>query len=366
MIKQIIAVLLAAGSASSCVTPQITDNPRLDRLNQIAPALLTEHDVPAVGVAVANSEGVIFAATYGESRPGQPATTETLFNVASVTKMLSAETVLRLAATGAFDIDEPMAPTWIDPDVVDDPRAQRLTPRHALAHQTGFPNWRSSAEDKRLAFSFDPGTRPGYSGEGFQYVARFAEKVADQSFPDLVKETVLDPAGAEQVVYGAVAPFPSSLAWSQDGEGNFRPIETWPTWSAADDLYVTPTAFAAFISTLIDGTSLPNDLEADRRRIQFDMTEQFCGRPALQAICPSAIGFGLSGVVFEYDGETVFWQGGGDVGERAVAFYVPEEDLGVVIFTNGANGAKLFAPIAELFYDNRDYIDFLRVQGEQG
>ncbi|MEL6359911.1 MAG: hypothetical protein AAFR21_02410, partial [Pseudomonadota bacterium] len=74
----------------------------------------------------------------------------------------------------------------------------------------------------------------------------------------------------------------------------------------------------------------------------------------------------LSGVVFEYEAETVLWQGGGDVGERAVAFYVPEKEIAVVVFTNGANGAKLFAPIAELFYDNQKYVEFLRAQGEQG
>ncbi|MEM9840877.1 MAG: serine hydrolase domain-containing protein [Pseudomonadota bacterium] len=366
MPRRLSIALTAAFTLGACTTVEDPFGPEREALAAMVPSLLAEHDVPAVGFAVVTPEGVVFAATYGEARPGVPATDATMFNVASVTKMLAAETVLRLAGTGAFDLDTPMFDVWVDQDVADDPRARALTPRHALAHQTGFPNWRSMAEDNRLAFSFDPGSRPGYSGEGFQYVARFAERVAGSTFPDLVRETVLEPAGATDVAFGATPPFPPAYAWSKNGSGAFEPAATWPSWSAADDLYVTPTAFGRVISTMIEGTSLPADLEADRRRIQFDMTEQFCARDVFAPICPEAIGFGLSGVVFAYAEETVLWQGGGDEGERAVAFYVPERKIGMVIFANGANGAKLFAPIAELFYDNPDYIAFLKLQGEQG
>jgi len=321
--------------------------------------------VPAIGIAVANSDGVVLASTYGDARPDRKATTETLFNVASVTKLLAAETILRLAATDAFDLDQPMAPVWVDPDVKDDPRHKELTPRHALAHQTGFPNWRFLTEDNRLSFQFKPGARPGYSGEGYNYVARFAEKLTGKTFPDLVSELVLEPAGVEKAVLGAHAPFPQDFTWSVAKDGEFKPVDTWKTWSAADDLYVTPTAFVQILTTMLGDGSLPADLEKDRRTTQFEMTEQFCSQDILANICPKTLGFGLSGVIFEYEDETVFWQGGGDLGEKAVAFYVPKRDLAVVIFSNGVDGGKLFAPIAALFYDNPQYIEFLRRQGNQ-
>ncbi|MEL6361702.1 MAG: serine hydrolase domain-containing protein, partial [Pseudomonadota bacterium] len=261
-------------------------------LDKRVPDLLSQFDVPAVGIAVATPEGVALAATYGDARPGLPATNDTLFNVASVSKMLAAETVLRVAASGAFDLDAPMAPAWVDPDLVEDPRHRDLTPRHALAHQTGFPNWRSMNEDGRLVFRFDPGTQPGYSGEGFEYVARFIERTTDKTYPDIVSELVLKPSKAERIAFNNKSRWAPDFAWSKDSEGNFKPAETAPSWSAADDLYTTPTAFSRFLIPLLKGRSLPADLETDRRTIQFDMTKQFCSRPGFADICPQAIGFG--------------------------------------------------------------------------
>jgi len=155
------AVFILALLATACVSTDDAMDTRITALDAIVPTLLAKHDVPAVGMDVATVDGVVLAATYGGARSGERADEGTLFNGASVTKMLAAETVLRLSATGAFSIDEPMAPIWVDPNVADDPRHELLTPRHALAHQTGFPNWRSQADDNRLAFSFTPGTRPG-------------------------------------------------------------------------------------------------------------------------------------------------------------------------------------------------------------
>ena len=53
------------------------------------------------------------------------------------------------------------------PDIAHDPRHAKLTPRIALSHQTGFPNWRPRcaprsrcAPNGQLAFLFDPGVTP--------------------------------------------------------------------------------------------------------------------------------------------------------------------------------------------------------------
>ena len=73
---------------------------------------------------------------------GVPATTRTLYNVASLSKPIFAETIHRLAAAGRLSLDEPMSAYWVDPDVANDPRHERLTPRIALSHRTGFKNWR--------------------------------------------------------------------------------------------------------------------------------------------------------------------------------------------------------------------------------
>lgn len=329
----------------------------------LIPGLLEAHNVPAITFAVVSSDGVEFAAAYGEARPGVPATTQSMFNMASVTKLLASETVLQIADAGLIDIDVPMAPVFVDPDVAADPLSQRLTPRHALAHQSGFPNWRSM-NDGRLAFQFEPGTRPGYSGEGYNYVARYVAQITGSPFDELLRTYTLEPAGARYAAFSHESGLGDNFTWSKLPDGSFVEADM-QTWSAADELYGSASAVGLVLSNMLTEGSLSAELEADRRTIQFDMTEGFCSQGPVAAICPNAMGFTLTGIAFEYADETVFWQGGGDAGESAVAFMVPERDFGMVIIANSASGRRLFSTIAEVFYDNEDFIAFLDFQGSQ-
>lgn len=326
--------------------------------------LMEEHGIPAVSFAVVNSEGVQHAATYGEARPGVEATSQSMFNTASVTKFLAAEMVLQLADDGVFDIDQPMAPTFIDPDVTGDPRAEKLTPRHALAHQTGFPNWRSMADDNRLAFGFEPGTRPGYSGEGFNYLARYVSALTQSKFTDLLDTHVLIPADAKHIAFQPKGDLAEHFAWSKKPDGSFTKADT-QDWSAADDIYASAPDLGRVLSRMLGEAKLSEELQAERRKVQFDMKEQFCARPGFSEICPKALGFTLSGIAFEYEDEAVYWQGGGDVGERAIVLLVPERDLGLVILTNSHTGGRVFETIARAFYDNEKFTRFLGLQGQQ-
>ena len=134
----------------------------------LMPLLHREH-VASVSFATIANGRTMLAEAYGEAAPGVSASNTTLYNIASLSKPISAEVILRLASAGKLSLDEPMWRYWIDPDLAADQRAELLTPRMALDHQTGFANWRR-ASGSRLAFIRDPGTAFGYSGEGYQYV----------------------------------------------------------------------------------------------------------------------------------------------------------------------------------------------------
>ncbi len=352
---------VSRGETIAAITATSIEEEQLDA--QVR-SIMAENEIPAVSFAVVNSKGLVLSKAYGESRPGEEATSMTMFNIASVTKFLAAEAVLQLADQGLFSIDDTMAPVFVDPDVAQDPRSGKLTVRHALSHQTGFPNWRFMTDDKKLAFTFDPGARPGYSGEGYNYVARYASNLTELSFPELLEARVFAPAQASMVGFKATEETKDHFAWSRKGDGSFTPADT-QDWSAADDLYASPADLGKVVTRMLADGTLSEPLEKQRRTIQFDMAQQFCARPGFAGICPKAVGFTLTGIAFEYDSETVYWQGGGDVGERAVLFMVPERDLGVIILTNGAKGARVFAPIAKAFYDNTLFTDFLVLQGQQ-
>ncbi|GEP40015.1 serine hydrolase [Nocardioides psychrotolerans] len=94
---------------------------------------------------------------------------------ASVTKVLTALTVVHAARTGMLDLDEPAGP-------------KGSTLRILLAHASGL----SMDEDRVLA---PPGTRRIYSNRGIELAAELLEARAGQPFATVLSATVLDPLG---------------------------------------------------------------------------------------------------------------------------------------------------------------------------
>ena len=84
--------------------------------------ILSDNNIKTAAVGVIEDGELVWAGHYGEQAPGVPASKDTQFDIGSITKVVAAETVLRLADQGLLSLDEPMGAYWIDPDLSDDPR----------------------------------------------------------------------------------------------------------------------------------------------------------------------------------------------------------------------------------------------------
>ncbi len=338
----------------------VEEAPSKAHIDRHMPRWLKTAPVPSAAVAVIRGGRVRWTAAYGEARPGVPATVDTLYNVASLTKPLVAEAVLRLASKGRLDLDEPMSRHWVDPDLVDDPRHRQLTPRLALSHRTGLPNWRSSSDDGKLKFGADPGLESGYSGEGFEYVARFAEKKVGRGFESILQDEVLRPLGLERTALTEQPWFRRSvLAMPQGPDGSRRPPAVSSTWSAADDAFSRVGDYANFVATVMADAGVSPRLARQRLSVAVP---QFNGECPWSPGCPKSVGFGLGWAIFDYGRERVILQGGADWGERAIAMFVPERGLGLVVLTNGARGSKVILEVVTAVYDNPDFRRFVAFQ----
>src|SRR5215213_4294715 len=168
---------------------------------QKLPEWLKETNVPAVGIGVIENGKLKYARVFGELKKGvspAPAAvspSNTIFQVASLTKPVVEVLTLMLVSRGEWSLDEPLANYWVDPDVQDDPRHLKLTTRHVLTHQSGFPNWRSLNTANKLEFIADPGTKVNYSGEGLEYLRRALEKRFNQPLDQLAHKHLFQPYG---------------------------------------------------------------------------------------------------------------------------------------------------------------------------
>lgn len=305
-------------------------------------------DTAAVGLMQGGK--LIWTAYYGEHRAGVPASADTQFNVGSITKTVSAETVLRLVANGRLDLDESMAAYWVDPDIADDPRHQALTPRMALTHTTGLPNWRWFTDNYKLQFLRDPGADYGYSGEGFQYMARYVEAKLEQDFESLVKKMVFEPVGITQASFSRrEANFPN-IAETRDAEGNLvapycRPGGKYCVeeggYSAAGNMVITLPEYARFLTSVMKGEGYDTALKAERNRVQAIRPVRYCdtGQPE----CPKRQGYGLGWVVVDTAKDKLLWHGGSDWSLVTSAYFYEKTGEGLIIFLNGVNARAMDA-----------------------
>lgn len=331
-------------------------------LDSKAPEWLIKHSVPSVGVAYIQAGKLHWSAAYGEQSQDVPATEKTLYNIASMSKPISAEVILRLASLGQISLDESMASAWVDPDIKDNPWHKLLTPRINLSHQTGFTNWRRQT-DGRLTFQWKPGSQAGYSGEGYEYVAQFAQNKTGHDFTELAEQYIFAPLEMDSTSYIKRDWFTGRIAEPKGPEGEFGEPHIMDSWAASDNVYTTPADYAKFMISVMRNENISDHIATQRFDIKHNDTKVLCSPELLgQEHCPNRIGFALGWSVFSYPGETVIMHGGGDWGERTLGFFVPERQTGVIIFTNGANGMKVIRDVASLLYPDSPFIEFLNFQ----
>jgi CubicO group peptidase (beta-lactamase class C family) len=131
--------------------------------------------VGRAGAAVVSSAGVD-AGYLGGVGGGE------VFEVASVTKLMTSLAALAAVESGRLGLDDPV------PEAVRAGGGEGVTVRHLLAHTGGFP-FEPPGRPR------PPGQRRIYSNVGFRLLAGAVADAAGVSFPTWLASSVLDPLG---------------------------------------------------------------------------------------------------------------------------------------------------------------------------
>jgi CubicO group peptidase (beta-lactamase class C family) len=161
-------------------------------LRSYIPDRMKEAEVPGLAIALIRNNQIIWSDGFGVANrfTGRPVSSTTVFEVASISKVITAYTALRLVEEGRFSIDKPvhnyLKKPWLPPSVVSD----KITLRHLVSHSSGLGDdpW---FKNKRI--EFEPGTHFLYSGLGAEYVRELIEQVSQKSLEEVAREKVFKP-----------------------------------------------------------------------------------------------------------------------------------------------------------------------------
>lgn len=364
-LSTITAILFILASITGCaqfkaqkVDIEDVSDSRALMLDKAFSVLIDTHKINTAGVAVIKNRKVIWQNQFGRQSPDVPANADTLFDVASLTKTVTAETILRLVAKGKLLLDESIAPYWVDPDLQGHPNIEQLTPRMLLTHTSGFMNWRYFSDDRKLGFINAPGTTFGYSGEGFEYLAKYAENKLGVPFGQLVESTLFEPLEMNNASFVVRKANFTRIAQQLSEDGKFYGYYCQPWgncakeggYSAAANLVVSVGDYAKFVISSMDGQGLSPALKQDRNTmqgIQFRHSEIDCDQTR-EVQCPTQLGYGLGWSMSQLTDDKIIGHRGTNWSVVSLTYYYQGSGDGLVILFNAPNKAGLAAMVDAL------------------
>lgn len=297
---------------------------------------LKQNNIPTLGIGVINNGKLQQVKVFGDLKKGVAAPYNTIWNVASLTKLVTAIVALKLVSQGKWNLDEPIYKYWTDPDVAADPNNKLITTRIILSHQTGFPNWRHMNKSGKLDIQFKPGTKHQYSGEGFEYLRKALEKKFNKSLDQLADELIFKPLKMTDTkfTWNEITDV-SRFAIGYDNKGNaYEPTKNKKP-NAADDLLTTIGDYGTFLCSVMNSDGLSKKVFEDMMtpQVKKEKKNKYFG-----------LGFEL------YDlgnNEYALSHGGSDQGVNTLVFLLPKTKQGLLIFTNVDDGYKVYEKIVK-------------------
>ena len=169
---------------------------------------------PSLSVAIVRDGTIVYHQTFGFENLWNktPATTNTAYHVASVTKVFTATLAALLHERGVVDLDAPVTKYLPSGTAISDSLEQgaKITLRQLASHTSGLPRrvpgkvqsveWRYELEPQRLyallsavTLESEPGTRERYSNLGFGLLGHVLELAANKPLNELIQEHLCEP-----------------------------------------------------------------------------------------------------------------------------------------------------------------------------
>lgn len=182
---------------------------RADEVDKFVRAVMQERKIPGAAIAVVKNGKVVKKQGYGVASVefNAPVTTETVFEIGSVSKQMTGAAIMLLVEDGKLNVDEKIS-VYL-PETPD--AWKNVTVRNLLTHTSGIKSYtgigvgfelskRMKRDDfiKALAnypLDFEAGSRYSYSNSGYNLLGFIIEAVSGKSYWDFMRERIFQKLG---------------------------------------------------------------------------------------------------------------------------------------------------------------------------
>ncbi|HET9744079.1 MAG TPA: serine hydrolase domain-containing protein [Chitinophagaceae bacterium] len=312
---------------------------------------------PGCAVAIIKNEKLIFKKGYGMANLeyNVPITPSSIFHIASESKQYVAFCMLLLEQQGKLSIDDDIR-KYLEyvPDF-----GKKITIRHLIHHTSGLRDqWQLLANagwqlddvitqehiiklvSKQKALNFGPGEEQLYCNTGYTLLAEIVKKASGLSLREYTDKFIFKPLEMSNTHF----------------HDNYREIVPNRTYSYAPGGSNGYSHSVLSYST-VGATSLFTTVEDEAKWLMNYEHGKVGGKDLLQKMYSQVIlnngkkltyAFAIN--MGEYNGWKEIGHGGGDAGFRTYATRFPEQQLGIIVFSNLAsfNSYGMAMQVAEL------------------
>lgn len=315
-----------------------------DRLDAVIRSELEDKGLPTLSIAVVDDQDLVWAEGYGLADPDReiPVTAETVYRVASVSKLFTALAVMQLVERGVLDLDAPIT-TYLPEFEPDNPFEKPITLRQIHSHRSGLvreppvghyfdptePSLEATVMSlNETALVYPPETRTKYSNAAVSVAGLVVERTQGEPYADYAQHALLDPLGLSKTSFHPRPDLRRDLGVGYMWRYDTNTLTEAPVFELgigpAANLYTTMSDLGRFMSALFaihDGATTgivqPETLE-EMWTVQF-------AEPGQQE------GFGLGFYVSDFQGHRRVQHSGVMYGYATRIYALPDRKLGVAL-----------------------------------
>ncbi|MEP7322964.1 MAG: serine hydrolase [Saprospiraceae bacterium] len=351
----------------------ININQRLQGIDPVIEKILKDWNVPGCGIGIVQKDKLVFAKGYGYRNIEKklPVTSNTLFQIASNTKLFTATSIGFLVEEGKLAWDVPIKNFIPQIQFYNDALNANVTIRDMLSHRTGISRhdniWYKSDFSRQELFDrikfLEPSIplRQGYLYNNLMYAAAGAiiEILSKQTWEDYVRNKIFNPLGMTHSMFiteemlkqvdfmspyfekrdtNLLAPFPYYTKMQGVGPcgsiiSSIDDLSHWLIAQMNSGVYnnqaiIAPSVIKETMTPAIPTSSVPDKY--------FE---------SLNGL------YGMGRATSAYKGHYRVQHGGAIGGIYSQISMMPSDSIGIIVFTNGAHVSYLPGIIANTVYD---------------